>query len=1032
LRPAAQIADGTADEIERILAVSIPRTPAMAIATIGLLEGVAAAPLDDFDRRNPFVVSAAAAPWLEELRVRIENLRTSKVKLLSMLRESAIEQRRDDLEEWSAALAQPGFFARFGRRWRTASEAWARLARPPQLKANARLKSETFYELREFLVGLASLSADTDLRARLGVDPSPELGLEPLIRLANWADDVRSRLKGDLASAILGASASQVLDLRSVDQAERRDALRQVSEINVSGSDHPSFWAMAVAACAPEGLRELLVDSCASDDWDRLLSIAKNCSEAAQLATEAEERFVVATALDRELWFGSELPPELERIESRARRASVNSASLAEWLSFDQAYRSCRDQLEWPLVVSMTQGAVALSVLELGLDFLVFDVLARQAFHAAPKLINTPGHSLDSLRHEYAVLDAQVMELRRAKIAATLLQALPPAGRQSGLKSELTEMALIRAELAKQKRHIAIRQFVGRAGRALQALKPCFMMGPLSVARYIAPGRLKFDLVVMDEASQMRPEDAIGALARGGQAIIVGDPKQLPPTSFFDRIADGQDGDDSDAEVTLAEEGKSILEVAETVFGQRRVLKWHYRSRHESLIAFSNHHFYQNDLIVFPSPSRQDGRLGVGWHFVASGLALGGVNPEEARVVARAAATFLLEQRGRSLGVVAMNVKQAQRISDELASLAAADPLLAKALSEAENDNRGEPFFVKNLENVQGDERDVIMISMTYGPSVPAARVPQNFGPINQDTGWRRLNVLFTRAKDRMEAFSSMRASDILPKEGTDRGPRALKQFLEYAETGHLGVAPHRSDRDPDSDFENAVLEGLRELGFQCVDQLGVANFYLDIAVCDPGRPEEFIAAVECDGAAYHSTKSARDRDRLRQEILENLGWKFIRVWSTDWFRDPRAELARVTAELQRLIAAAAERRGAVRAQPTRPQQATDQETAPTERTLFPAVQPSRRKFADILSPEQARAELIDLREREIKNAFPNSDPTRGVLRKSVLDELLRKRPADMEEFRNTIRLDLRESTDAAQLKQFGERIFEVLANIEA
>jgi very-short-patch-repair endonuclease len=367
-----------------------------------------------------------------------------------------------------------------------------------------------------------------------------------------------------------------------------------------------------------------------------------------------------------------------------------------------------------------------------------------------------------------------------------------------------------------------------------------------------------------------------------------------------------------------------------------------------------------------------------------------------------------------------------------LAALAAADSLLAKSLSEAENDSRGEPFFVKNLENVQGDERDVIMISMTYGPSTSGARVPQNFGPINQDTGWRRLNVLFTRAKERMEVFSSMRSADIVPREGADRGPRALKNFLDYAETGHLGAAPRLSDRDPDSDFENAVLEGLRELGFECVDQLGVANFFLDIAVRDPGSPEEFIAAVECDGASYHSTKSARDRDRLRQEILENLGWQFVRVWSTDWFREPSTELARVATELQRLIAVAAERRAAIRTPPPREPRTGELETGPEQAPLLPATQPSRSKAATVLSPDQARAELIDLREREIRTAFPESDPTRGVLRKSLLDELLRKRPTDMNEFRSMIRLDLREGTDAAQLKRFGDSIFDILANVEA
>ena len=473
--------------------------------------------------------------------------------------------------------------------------------------------------------------------------------------------------------------------------------------------------------------------------------------------------------------------------------------------------------------------------------------------------------------------------------------------------------------------------------------------------------------------------------------------------------------------------------------GPRQGHRWHYRSRHEALIAFSNRQFYKDELIIFPSPAGQADQFGVGWSFIDNGVATKGVNPVEARAVAEAAAKFLVEHRNRSLGVVAMNIKQAQRISDELTALADRDPVLAKALAEAENEASGEPFFVKNLENVQGDERDVIMISITYGPASMGGRTPQNFGPINQETGWRRLNVLFTRAKERMEIFSSMRSSDVAPKEGSDRGPRSLKLFLEYAETGSLGVEPRPiTGRDTDSDFEDAVLEGLRELGFECVPQVGVANFFLDIGVRNPSAPTDFIAAIECDGAAYHSTKSARDRDRLRQEILENLGWNIIRIWSADWFRDPNAELDRVSRELKKLISAQDERqarKAEMRASGEMPVPASEVLPAQSLRqaSLFGDKSPApglRRETLTGISIEQARAKLIDLRERSIRTRFPDSDPANGFLRKSMLDELLKKRPTDMDEFRNTIRLDLREKTDAVQVKEFSARVFDILAEI--
>ncbi|TGS16812.1 DUF559 domain-containing protein [Mesorhizobium sp. M2E.F.Ca.ET.209.01.1.1] len=817
-------------------------------------------------------------------------------------------------------------------------------------------------------------------------------------------------------------------------------ALANLAAAKMPAVGKATFWKSLVDATVPEAIGKQAANVSDDEAWRALVASVRSCARAAESVLDAEQAFVSATGLDEQIWFGHGRPA-LAGVASRARLAAANAGLLPQWLDFDRFRRSSEQGIERELVHAAAAGNLSTEQLEVSLDFLVFDTLARKAFADSPILHSISGKSLDTLREEYRSLDAQVMEFRRAAIAAKLVQRRPPEGRQSGLKSQITEMALLRAEMAKQRRHIPIRQLVARAGQALQSLKPCFMMGPLSVAQYIAPGSLKFDLVIMDEASQMRPEDAIGALARGGQAIIVGDPKQLPPTSFFDRIAERVGEDEDDDEITLAEDSKSILELASSIFDQR-MLRWHYRSRHVALIAFSNRQFYKDELIVFPSPAGQADRFGIGWSFIADGITTKGVNPVEARAVAAAAAKFLIEQQSRSLGVVAMNIKQAQRIADELAAMADRDPVLAKALAEAENEASGEPFFIKNLENVQGDERDVIMISVTYGPASSGGRPPQNFGPVNQETGWRRLNVLFTRAKERMEIFSSMRSSDILPKEGTDRGPRSLKLFLEYAGTGSLGVEPVRSGRDPDSDFEDAVLEGLRELNFDCVPQVGVANFFLDIGVRDPSSPGEFIAAIECDGAAYHSEKSARDRDRLRQEILENLGWNIIRIWSTDWFRNPDGELDRVCRELKGLISEREEtrvrrvQRSAVSEQPAAP--VAKEPSAPPLRqgTLFGDQVTGRsaatKRPSGGISVEQARAKLIDLRERTIKERFPDADPASGLLRKSMLDELLKKRPTDMDEFRNMVRLDLRQNTDAAQVKEFSERVFDIVAEIDA
>ena len=1049
-RGAAHLAEDIAKRMEALTGHALPRSAAGLAMLADILRAGQSAPVSGLLLRNGFLLSPEAAAWVRAHRARVQDLDRKQAALREVFRSDAFTISPDDLEEWSAALDQAGFFARFGRRWRAAAARWEQLARPAHLKAKAGERAKRFGALRTLLLDLAALSADRQPDERLGEGArDASFDFQSAIDVAEWAARVRSQLPGAIGDDLVRLSPAALQALGQSCSEANMAALDVMDRSAIGAAGGASFWHSLVAASDLGSLQALAGDASDDASWTRLRSQVDACAEAAGELIVARTAVVADTGLDETIWFGG-TAPGLSGVASRARLAASGPEILPQWLAFDRFRRACEAGPERDLARAAGAGTLDVALLPICLDFLVFDALARRAFLDAPSLHAASARTLDTLREEYRWIDAQVMELRRSAIAARLLDRRPPAGKSSGRVAERTEMALVTHEMGKEKRHIPIRQLVHRAGRAIQALKPCFMMGPLSVAQYIAPGTLKFDLVIMDEASQMRPEDAIGALARGGQAIIVGDPKQLPPTSFFDRIADRSEDEDED-EVTLAEDSKSILELASGIF-DRRMLKWHYRSRHEALIAFSNRQFYKDELIVFPSPAGQADRFGIGWSFVSDGIATKGVNPAEACAVAAAAARFLIENKSRSLGVVAMNIKQTQRIADELAALADADPALARALAEAEAETGGEPFFIKNLENVQGDERDVIMISMTYGPSAAGERTPQRFGPINQETGWRRLNVLFTRAKERMEIYSSMRSSDVSPKDGADRGPRALKQFLDYAETGRLAVEPRITRKDPDSDFEDAVLEGLRERGFDCVPQVGVANFFIDIGVRDPDARDEFIAAVECDGAAYHSEKSARDRDRLRQEILENLDWNMIRLWSTDWFRDPDGELDRISRDLRRLIAARREAR-ATRAtrllaapagepvlaapSPATPAVAAAPTTAaaPAQGTLFEEQPSAARPVASPpggISVDQARARLIDLREREMRTLFPQADPTTGLLRKSMLDELLKKRPTDMDEFRDRIRLDLRQNTDGAQVKQFGGRVFDILAEIDA
>jgi very-short-patch-repair endonuclease len=1026
-REALISADRVAATMEGLLGIELRRTTEGARAMRAMIAGAATAPLTDLTLRSPALLGAGAIEILRNHKSQLEALKNGRSELTSVFREAAFRAQVDDLEEWSAALAQKGLFAKFGRRWRQALLGVNALLRPGSINDKSGAKSHHLSRLREHLLGLRSAQSNFAAGNLLGSNyASLNFDMDGYIRIAEWATKVRATVPDKYVGALLNATPENLASVTSYRLDGIESHLESLDAIGASDTT-ASFWAAGVEKFITTQLAPSALSGTKDEDWRRLVELVDLSAKAAQEAIGFEQKFIERTGLDIDRWFGAGGRPHHEGVSARARLAAAHVKQLAAWLEFDRAFKGAEVEFEYPIAIAAAEGAIATDTLQLTFDFLVFDAIARDAFATNPSLLKMSGKSLDNLREEYAALDSEVMELRRAHIAATLLTRRPPEGRSSGRKADLTEMALVRAELSKQKRHVPIRQLVNRAGRALQAIKPCFMMGPLSVAQYIAPGTLKFDLVIMDEASQMRPEDAIGALARGGQAVIVGDTKQLPPTSFFERIADTM-ADADDEELTLAEDSKSILELSEKLFTSR-MLKWHYRSRHESLIAFSNRNFYKSNLIVFPSPSGQGERLGIGWHFLDQGVTTSGVNPVEAHAVARAAAHALLNDRRRTVGVVAMNVKQAQRISDELAALAKDDAALAKILNDAENSTRGEPFFVKNLENVQGDERDVIIISMTYGPKTPGGPTPQNFGPINRETGWRRLNVLFTRAKERMEVFSSMTARDVVLKEGEDSSPRALKLFLDYAETGRLGEEPRPSGRDPENDFEDAIIEGLQELNFETVPQVGVANFFLDIGVRDPNAPHEFIAAVECDGASYHSSPSARDRDRLRQEILENLGWNIIRIWSTDWFRDPTGELARVSNELRHLIAAKAEERSQ---SPARPIVKVEAQTTPTQGPLKrPPIAVAPRRVANGLSIDQARAELIDLRENKIKLSFPDADLARGILRKSMLDELIRKRPKDHSEFLGKISLELRQNTDADQLRKFGEDIFEILDQIE-
>jgi very-short-patch-repair endonuclease len=450
---------------------------------------------------------------------------------------------------------------------------------------------------------------------------------------------------------------------------------------------------------------------------------------------------------------------------------------------------------------------------------------------------------------------------------------------------------LVKKEAGKKARHLAFRALFGETSDVLTALCPCVMASPLSVSQLLPPRGDLFDVVIFDEASQVQPEDAAPALLRAPQVVVAGDPKQLPPTTFF---ASETEQDDSEDSLTGLE---SVLDALLTVFPSWK-LSWHYRSRDERLIAYSNRTIYQDSLITFPGTNREEPVVFEPVPFVARDGQEDSSSEEVKLVVQR----ILEHARARpqvSLGVITMGIKHRDRLQHALDEALLADGAGLASFFDLQRPDR---FFIKNLEQVQGDERDEIFLSVGYAKNADG-RLPYRFGPILISGGERRLNVATTRAKQRMRVFCSFNHLDLDPKRSSSEGFKYLRGFLEFAASGGRilnGEEPTSVALNP---FEEDVRLALESRGLQVVPQLGVSGYRIDFAVQHPEQQGRFIMAIECDGASYHSAPMARDRDRLRQQQLQALGWRVYRIWSTDWFHHRAEELERVTTEVQRVLA---------------------------------------------------------------------------------------------------------------------------------
>ena len=440
-----------------------------------------------------------------------------------------------------------------------------------------------------------------------------------------------------------------------------------------------------------------------------------------------------------------------------------------------------------------------------------------------------------------------------------------------------------------------VRQLVQSLPTLLPKLKPCLLMSPLSVAQYLDAGHAQFDLVVFDEASQIPVWDAVGAIARGKQLVVVGDRMQLPPTNFFNKSSDADGADALDEQV---DDLDSILDECQGAGMNRLSLQWHYRSRHESLITFSNIKYYESKLVTFPSPVTSDTAVRFERVFGVYDRGASRTNRVEAEAIVKGIETHYLDgtSKNRTLGVVTFNQPQQALIETLLDARRRTSQALDRAIAASSH----EPLFIKNLENVQGDERDVIFFSITFGPDA-SGKTTMNFGPLNGENGHRRLNVAISRAREAVVIYATLMPEQIDLAKVRAAGVRDLKHYLEFALKGPGALVRQSlpTGLEPDSPFETAVIKALRDRGWSVHSQVGCSGYRIDIGVVDPRAPGRYLVGIECDGASYHSGATARDRDRLRQHVLEGLGWRIHRIWSTNWWMNPEGEMEAVASLLQ-------------------------------------------------------------------------------------------------------------------------------------
>jgi hypothetical protein len=755
---------------------------------------------------------------------------------------------RQDLAAWQATLAAPP----------------ASAARPELLDGSI---ADAIGWLRSHLAPVYAAAAFTHALSEITGQPLTLGQARRLVNLREAADAARQRLAA--SNAALREVCGDLYAEHQTDLTALRAALDWTRRLRtmITGGAGPLSRAQLKAAESAVPTPRLLE---AADAWRQAkdaVMAAFSPDRQADLAAELDDYGATADLI--EVMF-DDAGGRDEWHTHQAARASLAAHGL------DVAIDFC--------IAEHVEPAQVPQVIERAL----LQEWAEHHLRTDPALATVRAADRDALVREYQELD-------RALIAAATGDIIRACNSRRP-RSDIGESAIIHREAEKKRKHLPVPVLIERARHVAQAIRPCFMMSPLTVSQYL-PADMRFDVVIVDEASQVGPAAAVSCIYRGGALILAGDAKQLPPASFVSGDApDG--GDQLPDEPGDAPDGESVLDLAQGSGAYRSLtLRWHYRSRHEALIAFSNDAFYAGRLVTFPSRHSDGPDVGVELFWVEGTYWRGTSrdNPREAALVAERVIHHYDTRPALSLGVVTLNESQADAIEAAVSRARQYRPDLDRFFTN----DRLRGFFVKSAEAVQGDEREVLIFSIGYGPD-ETGKITTDFGPLNRPGGWRRLNVALTRARYRNEIVSSIRAADI-PESVTSEGVRQLRRYLDYATRG---LPPPGAGGDAESPFVESVINVIRSWGYGLTPQVGTAGYRIDVGIHYPSHPGVYALGVECDGYQYHSSKAARDRDRLRGQVLRDIGWNLHRIWSAAWYRDREGEERRLQAAIEQAMAA--------------------------------------------------------------------------------------------------------------------------------